>query len=65
MTIRTTDSLEVKGKGTGTVVRVHLRETSEALQQTEGEGAGLVMQEKIHAVETEGIGEHSVICSLN
>ena len=65
MTIRTTDSLEFKDKGTGTVVRVHLRETSEALQQTEGEGAGLLLQEKIHVEETEGTGKYSVISSLN
>ena len=72
MTIRTTDSLEVQDKGTGKVVRVprrgttgvaHPRPTSEALLQTEEEEGAL--QEKIHAVETEGIGEHSVICSLN
>merc|ERR1712080_15590 len=69
MTIHTTDSLEVKDKGIGTAVRVppretlggiHLRATSEALQQTEAEGVGLVRQEKIHVVETEGIGKHSV-----
>jgi len=51
MTIHTTDSLEVKDKGIGTAVRVppretlggiHLRATSEALQQTEEEGVGLV-----------------------
>ena len=74
MTIRTTDSLEVQDKGTGTVVRVpprgttgaaHPRATSEALQQKEEEGAALLMREKIRAVETEGIGKHSVICSLN
>ena len=72
MTIRTTDSLEVQDKGTGKAVRVprrgttgvaHPRVTSEALLQTEVEGEAL--QEKIHAVETEGIGKHSVICSLN
>jgi hypothetical protein len=68
MTIRTTGSLEVKDKGTGTVETtgaVHPRATSEALQETEEEGAGSLQPEKIHVVETEGIGKHSVICSLN
>ena len=70
----TTDSLEVQDKGTGTDVSV-LRKgitgaappkaTSEAPAPTEGEGAALLTQEKIHDVETEGIIKHSVICILN